>query len=211
MQLIGMLDSPFVRRTAISLQLMGIPFEHRSISVFRTFAQFAALNPVVKAPSLICDDGLVLMDSQLILDYAETLPDCRRTLMPTQSAERRRALRAIGLSLAAADKAVQLLYERVVRPVEKAHAPWVERQTGQMLAAFDGLEAEMQRSPFPVAHAAIDQAGVTAAVVWHFTRRILPEVVDPARFPLLQRHSEAAELLPEFVAAPHGEAAYPQG
>lgn len=40
MQLIGMLDSPYVRRVAISLQLLGVRFEHRSLSVFRTFAQF---------------------------------------------------------------------------------------------------------------------------------------------------------------------------
>ena len=37
MQLIGMLDSPYVRRVAISLKLLGLPFEHRSISVFRQF------------------------------------------------------------------------------------------------------------------------------------------------------------------------------
>ena len=73
MQLIGMLDSPYVRRTAISLRLLGQPFEHRSISVFRQFDAFAAINPVVKAPSLVCDDGEVLMDSGLILDYAERL------------------------------------------------------------------------------------------------------------------------------------------
>ena len=29
MRLIGMLDSPYVRRTAISLCLLGLPFEHR--------------------------------------------------------------------------------------------------------------------------------------------------------------------------------------
>ncbi len=57
MQLIGMLDSPYVRRVAISLQLLGLHFEHRSVSVFSTFAQFQKINPVVKAPSLICDDG----------------------------------------------------------------------------------------------------------------------------------------------------------
>ena len=37
MQLIGMLDSPYVRRVAISLQLLGLRFEHQSISVFSTF------------------------------------------------------------------------------------------------------------------------------------------------------------------------------
>jgi len=59
MQLVGMLDSPYVRRTAISLRLLGVPFEHRSISVFSTFEQFRAINPVVKAPTLVCDDGSV--------------------------------------------------------------------------------------------------------------------------------------------------------
>jgi hypothetical protein len=38
MQLIGMLDSPYVRRVAIALQLLGIPFEHRSLSVFRQYS-----------------------------------------------------------------------------------------------------------------------------------------------------------------------------
>ena len=66
MQLIGMLDSPYVRRVAISLQRLGLPFEHRSISVLLGCAQFAAINPVVKAPSRVCDDATVLMDSTLI-------------------------------------------------------------------------------------------------------------------------------------------------
>ena len=67
MQLIGMLDSPYVRRAAISLRCMGLAFEHRSLSVFSHFEPFRAINPVVKAPSLVCDDGTVLMDSTLIL------------------------------------------------------------------------------------------------------------------------------------------------
>ena len=53
MQLVGMLDSPYVRRVAISLRLLGLPFEHRSVSVFSTFEQFQAINPVVKAPTLV--------------------------------------------------------------------------------------------------------------------------------------------------------------
>jgi glutathione S-transferase len=39
MRLIGMLDSPYVRRVAISLDLLGIAFGHESISVFGGFAQ----------------------------------------------------------------------------------------------------------------------------------------------------------------------------
>ena len=82
MQLIGMLDSPYVRRVAISMKLMGIPFEHQSVSVFRHFERFREINPVVKAPTLVCDDGTVLMDSTLILDYLEGLAAPGKRLMP---------------------------------------------------------------------------------------------------------------------------------
>ena len=68
MILIGMLDSPYVRRVAITLKLMGLPFEHRSVSVFRHVDEFRRINPVVKAPTFVCDDGTVLMDSTLIVD-----------------------------------------------------------------------------------------------------------------------------------------------
>src|SRR5882762_885187 len=102
-QLIGMLDSPYVRRVAVALQLLGLPFEHRSISVFRTFEQFRAINPVVKAPTLVCDDGTVLMDSTLIIDYAHALAAPHRSLMPSGIAERQRALRIVGLALVACE------------------------------------------------------------------------------------------------------------
>jgi glutathione S-transferase len=211
MQLIGMLDSPYVRRVAISLQLLGLPFEHRSISVFRTFAQFQEINPVVKAPSLVCDDGEVLMDSTLILDYAEALAGGRRSLMPRGIAERQHALRVIGLALAACEKSVQIIYERNLRPPEKLHGPWVDRVTGQLLAAYGALESELQRRPLAVTSGTIDQAGVSAAVAWHFTQMMLPEVVEATRCPALREFSSRAERLPEFVAAPHGPDTYRRG
>jgi glutathione S-transferase len=90
MQLIGMLDSPYVRRVAISLRLLDLPFEHRNISVFRGFEEIRALNPVVKVPTLVCDDGLVLTESGLILEHLEDLAG--RSLWPAGADEKRRAL-----------------------------------------------------------------------------------------------------------------------
>ena len=208
MQLIGMLDSPYVRRVAISLQLLGLPFEHRSISVFRAFDEFHAINPVVKAPTLVCDDGTVLMDSTLILDYAESLAAPGKSLLPAGLAERRHALRLMGLALAACEKSVQIIYERNLRPPEKQHQPWVARVTGQLLAAYAALEAEFARTPATAAHRALDQAGISTAVAWHFAQMTLPEVVAAADFPALRRYSAAAEQLPEFAAAPHGDGTY---
>ncbi len=210
MQLIGMLDSPYVRRVAISLQLLGVRFEHRSLSVFRTFAQFQQINPVVKAPSLVCDDGEVLMDSTLILEYAEALAAPRKSLMPADVRELQHALRVIGLSLAACEKNVQIIYERNVRPAEKLHQPWVDRVTGQLLAAYAVLESEVQRAPLAVTSGTITQAGVTAAVTWHFTQMTLPEVVPAGNYPALGAFSLRAESLPEFRSVPHGSSTHRQ-
>ncbi len=202
-----MLDSPYVRRVAVSLQLLGLRFEHQSLSVFRTFPQFREINPVVKAPTLVSDDGEVLMDSTLILEYAEALAR-PRSLMPFELRELQRALRTIGLALAACDKSVQIIYEHELRPPEKLHEPWVTRVTGQLLAAYDALEEEVTRRPIAVTRSAIGQAEVSAAVAWHFTQQVLPEVVPAVRFPSLAAFSATAEALPEFMAAPYGDSTY---
>lgn len=208
MELIGMLDSPYVRRVAISLQLLDLPFEHRSLSVFSTFAQFQQINPVVKAPTLVCDDGEVLMDSTLILELAEALAAPRKSLMPAGIAERQHALRAIGLALAACEKSVQIYYERTLRPSEKRHEPWVTRVTEQLLAAYDALESELKRRPLAFTSATINQAGVSAAVAWQFTQQVLPEMVPAGNYPALREFSARVEALSEFTAAPHGASTY---
>lgn len=199
MQLIGMLDSPFVRRVAISLHQLQIPFEQRSISVFRQIDVFRTINPVVKAPSLVCDDGTVLMDSSLILDYVETLAG--HSLLPQALPARQRALRVIGLALVAAEKSVQLYYESQLRPADKQHAPWQARVGEQLCAAWQLLEAELALAYPDVL--ALDQAGISSAVAWRFAREVLPPTqVDWAAYPLLARWSAQAETLPAFLAAP---------
>ena len=208
MQLIGMLDSPYVRRTAVALQLMGVPFEHQSISVFRTFDQFSKINPVVKAPTLVCDDGTVLMDSTVILQYAESLAGKKRSLLPSDPQALLRSLRITGLTLAACDKSVSIIYEHMVRSADKVCESWLSRVTGQFLIALDELEAELQRAPLSAAHGSIAQEGVTVGVVWHFIQQMLPEIAVASKYPALEAYRLQTEALPEFKAAPHGDSVY---
>ncbi len=208
MKLIGMLDSPYVRRVAVSLQLLGVKFEHQSLSVFSTFEQFRQINPVVKAPTLVDEEGNALMDSTLILQYAESIarPSARRT--PTMPTELMRSQRLLGLALAACDKAVQLVYERALRPAEKIHQPWAERVILQLRAALDVLEAEQKQQPLEASSAAMPPPGVMQAITWHFIQQMLPDVIAPADYPALADYSRQAEALPEFRAAPHGDGTY---
>ncbi len=208
MQLIGMLDSPYVRRAAISLQLLGLPFEHQSISVFSAFDRFREINPLVKAPSLICDDGTVLMDSILITQYAEAFPQKKRSLLPTDLGELQRALRIIGLAMTACEKSVQIVYEHKLRPAEKLHEPWLARVTGQLKEACKALEDEFAKRPRAVTSATIDQATLTTAVAWYFSRNMVGDVVPESDYPALAALSRAAEALPEFAAAPYGDGTY---
>lgn len=201
MKLIGMLDSPYVRRVAISAKCLGVALEHESVSVFRHFDQFQRINPVVKAPTLVLDDGNVLMDSTLIIDYLEALAAPGKSLMPVDSGQRLRSLRLIGLALAACEKSVQIYYERNLRPMEIQHAPWVERVEGQLAAAYDLLEQELGKQPL-VTDGTLDQAGITVAVAWSFTHLVVPDQVQGKSFPSISAFTAYAEGLEAFVSTP---------
>jgi glutathione S-transferase len=194
MQLIGMLDSPYVRRVAISLKILGLPFDLDQVSVFRHFDKFHAINPVVKAPSFITDDGVVLMESSLILEHIAHLAP--RSLMPADRAEHEIALRRIGLALAACDKTVTIIYERNQRPPEKQHQPWLDRVLSQLLAAYRALEQEASTDWFTGEE--LMQPQITTAVAWRFTQHYVPELVRTDDFPKLSVLSARAEKLAPF-------------
>jgi len=204
MQLVGMLVSPYVRRSAIALRLLGIPFEHHSISVLSDPAAFSRINPVMKVPTLVLDDGSQLLDSSLIIDYALSLAGPgAHPLLPAEPGARLRVLRGVGLALAASEKTVQVVYEHRLRPEDKRHGPWLERVRSQLQAACRQLEHECATAGWaldPADEARLDLAGLSAAVAWTFMLHAQPQVVDPADFPHLAAWTARAETLPAFRA-----------
>jgi glutathione S-transferase len=52
MILVGQYDSPYVRRVAVSLQVLGPSYEHDTRSVFADFDSMRQTNPVGRIPSL---------------------------------------------------------------------------------------------------------------------------------------------------------------
>jgi glutathione S-transferase len=201
MRLIGMLDSPYVRRVAISLEVLGITFTHEAVSVFSTFEQFKAINPVVKAPSLVCDDGEVLMDSSLILQFAEAALANGKSLWSNNRQILQHEFRAVSVALAACEKSVQIVYERNLRPASAQYEPWITRITGQMLAAYSGLEMEVQRRG-SIFSGPYNQASITAAVVWQFTQSMLADIVPASQHPGLVNLAARLERQAEFLKYP---------
>jgi glutathione S-transferase len=194
MLLVGMLDSPYVRRAAIAGTILGVTFEHQSVSVFRHMDRFRAINPLIKAPSLVADDGTVLMESQLIIQHLEDVAD--RSLRPEGAQARVTDLRATALAIVTCEKAIAIEYERK-RPEAIRYQPWLDRvgeQLHEALAALDVMAADsFGKMPEPWTHGAIG-----AAVAWGFIRFTIPDVVAPDAFPALGAHSARCEATDVF-------------
>lgn len=205
MQLIGMLDSPFVRRVAITAQFLGVTYEHNPLSIFKSYDEFRKINPLVKVPTLVCDDGEMLVESTLIIDYFESFHADGKSLMPINEADSVRALRAIGASLVAMEKVVAVIYERTQRPKELQHAPWLKRVDQQLRSALDVLEAFVGDGSEWLIGGEITQADITTAVAWRFTQYSVPRRISPDDYPGLTAFSARAEALPEFLACPLDE------
>ena len=201
MRLIGMLDSPYVRRVAISMKLLDIGFSHEAVSVFSTFEKFRSINPVVKAPTLICDDGEILMDSSLILQFLESTQAQGKSLWSRDANVLVHQFRVVGLALAACDKAVQIVYERNLRPQAAQYEPWMDRVTAQLRAAYQCLEHEAELRPALFADG-ISQASVTTAVVWQFTQSMLAALVPAEAHPALVSLSVRLENTAAVLACP---------
>jgi len=205
MELIGYLDSPFVRRVAITMRFLGIEFNHRELSIFRSYDEFRKIHPSVKVPLLICDDGEMLIDSSLIIDYLERqVPGYG--LMPEDNEEYRLALQITGIALAAMEKVAQLVYETSQRPEDKQHGPWVDRIEQQLEGSVGMMEAAVSKRKAGghqwLAGEKMSHADIAVAVAWRFTQHIDRVRFDASDYPALAEYSAGAEALPEFLACP---------
>lgn len=200
MILIGMFDSPFVRRVAVSMRLLDLPFEHRNWSVGQDQAEIRLYNPLGRVPTLVLDDGETLIESSAILDYLDERVGPSRALLPREGDDRRHALRLMAIATGAADKGVAQLYENAFRPPEKRHAPWLERCREQMHGALRELDhhATTLDGQGWLLGARITQADITVACATTFLHEALN--LAPDLYPALLRQVARCEALPAFRA-----------
>jgi glutathione S-transferase len=207
-QLIGYLDSPFVRRVAIAMQFLGIEYRHRTLSIFRDYDEFRIINPMVKVPTLVLDDGQVLTDSTLIIDYLESQLAGRR-LMPSGKEDYRAALQFTGAALVAMEKVAQLIYETSHHPADMQYAPWIERLEQQLEGATGLMEAAVlngvrSADPWLFGHEPT-HADISIAVAWRFMQHIERVRLTADDYPGLAAFSARAEATPAFLACPLSE------
>jgi glutathione S-transferase len=99
------------------------------------------------------------------------------------------------------EKAVQLHYERALRPPEKMHEPWRARVAGQLDAALSALDREAPASGW-IAGDDLGLADITVACAFGFVCGMTGELVETDRFARLAAFAARAEALPAFRQAP---------
>src|SRR3954452_917826 len=197
MILIGQYDSPFVRRVAIALRLYDLPFEHRPWSTFGDADEIAPYNPLRRGPTLVLDGGEVLIESTAILDHLDETVGPSRAMIAENGSRRREALKICALATGLGDKAVSLVYERLLH--RERSDVWMKRCEIQIAGVLDVLESDRagRKSAYWFGDK-IGHADIAVACVIRFTRDAHSGVVDARQGPALATHAERCEALPPF-------------
>ena len=134
--------SPFVRKVSIAADVLGLDREI-AVELADTVDPNDTVrqqNPLGKIPALILDDGTVLFDSRVILEYLDHRAGGGR-IIPKDAGARFAALRLQALADGLMDASILLVYEGRWRPAEKHEAKWVDHQAGKVARTLAALEA----------------------------------------------------------------------
>ncbi len=205
MILVGQYDSPFVRRVAVALHHIGLPFERRVLSVFQDFDAMLAVNPLGKVPTLILTDGEPIYDSRAILEYLEGIAPAERRLTPPDAGPHREMLRIEAVGLGLAEKTYERGIEFSRRGPGTQDPAWVARLERQIGSALVWLESRFETRPQNewLVGERMTRADLAVTVAATYVLEKLPQLYGPENFPQLDARRRKCEALAPFAAAPH--------
>lgn len=198
MLLIGSLASPFVRRVAVTMKLYDHSFEHRPYATDRDMADISIFNPLGRVPALALDDGEVIIDSTMIIDYLDEIMGPDRALTPRSGPSRRQVNKIIALALGISDKYVAAYYERRKRPASHIWQPRLARVEDQVQSGLQALNSMVQ-GPWFLGEE-LTQADVTVVAAVAAMRYDMPHLAPPGLFPQLDKLVLSAARIKAFAS-----------
>lgn len=147
MKLIGSLASPYVRKVRVVLAEKKLDYQYELENVWVPETKIQAHNPLGKVPCLVMEDGHVLIDSRVIVEYLDTLtPVCK--LLPPNGRERADIKCWEALADGVLDAAVTVRLERHQRPPEQQSEAWVARQMQKVHLGLAALASRLGDHPW---------------------------------------------------------------
>jgi glutathione S-transferase len=187
MKLIGSLASPYVRKVRVVLAEKKLDYIHELDNVWAPGSQIGRSNPLGKVPCLLMEDGSVVFDSRVIVEYLDTLtPVCK--LLPPNGNGRERSDIKCGEALADGilDAAILVRLELTQRAPEQQSAAWIERQMNKVHLGLAALSAKLgENAHYSGSHYSLADVAVGCALGWLAFR--FPEINWRADYPNLAR------------------------
>ena len=135
--------SPFGRKVKIAAKLLGL-FDRLTVETANTLDPedpIRSQNPLGKIPALVLNDGMVLYDSRVIVEYLDHVAGGGK-MIPTDVTDRFEALRLQSLADGLMDAAILQIYEIRFREEDRREPKWVAHQAGKVERALAALEAK---------------------------------------------------------------------
>jgi glutathione S-transferase len=148
--------SPFGRKIKITAQLLDL-LDRIEIVAADTSDPNEVLrqqNPLGKIPALILENGFVLFDSRVIVEYLDHLAG-GDGIIPAEPARRYPALVMQALADGIADAALLQIYEGRWREPEQQSARWKTHQAGKVERGLAAAEALTLDGPIHIGHVAL--------------------------------------------------------
>ncbi len=137
--LVTRLPSPFGRKVLFAVEHLGMADSMR-IQIADDEDRLRALNPLAKIPVLELQDGRILSDSRVILEFLDHLAGGNR-IIPVEETARFEALRQAAISDGILEAALLVVYEGRYRPDQDPYVPWLAFQRDKIERALDALGA----------------------------------------------------------------------
>ncbi len=141
MKLIGIPTSPYVRKTRIVLIEKKIEYEFVVTDLNSPDNIATRYNPLGKVPCLVMDDGKVLYDSRVIVDYLDTTTPVGK-LLPEGNRARTDVKCWEALADGIMDAAILVRLESK-RPAAQQSREWVRLQTGKIHSGLKALSEQL--------------------------------------------------------------------
>lgn len=193
MKLIIATPSPFARKARIALLEKKLAHE---VVVQNPWQTSIAANPLGKVPALLLDDGRVVHDSSVILEFLDTL-GAPPVLIPAVPALRVAHKQIEAIADGICDAVVLIVTERA-RPPEKRSEDWIARQARKIPAALEALEKMLFQENFTSHGFGVAEIATGCALGYLDLR--YPELDWRAANPRLQSLFKRLEARPSFAA-----------
>lgn len=166
MKLIGSLASPYVRKVRVVLAEKKLDYEMALENVWSADTAIHLVNPLGKVPCLVLEDGYVMYDSRVIVEYLDTLtPACN--LLPPDGRERMEIKNWEALADGVLDAGVAVRLERTQRPPELQSSAYIERHLAKLTRGLASLSGRLGASPWCAGpHYSLADVAVGCALGW---------------------------------------------